>query len=53
VDDRTSLEVPEITAQAPMGLAVLPEGILTVLPDAVSDLQGAIVDVDGGATRTL
>jgi threonine dehydrogenase-like Zn-dependent dehydrogenase len=25
-------------------LAVLPEGILTVLPDAVSDLQGAIVE---------
>jgi microcin C transport system permease protein len=26
VDDRTTIEVPETTAQSPMGLAVLPEG---------------------------
>ena len=31
MDDRTSLEVPEITAQAPMGLAVLPEGHLIAI----------------------
>ena len=26
MDDRTVIEVPETTAQTPMGLAVLPEG---------------------------
>jgi microcin C transport system permease protein len=26
VDDHTALDVPETTAQSPMGLAVLPEG---------------------------
>ena len=31
MDDRTSLEIPETTAQSPMGLAVLPEGHLLAM----------------------
>ena len=35
MDDRTAIQVPETTAQAPMGLAVPPEGhqVDTVAPD--------------------
>ncbi len=44
MDDRTTIQVPETTAQTPMGLAVLPErhrfSDLAAQPPALAELQG-------------